>query len=220
MVDSARFWDRMAKRYSKMPIPDEAAYEKKLQVTRDYFLPDMEVLEFGCGTGSTAIVHAPYVTHIHAIDVSSKMIEIAQSKADAENICNITFQCSGMDEFNVSDRSFDAVLGLNVVHLIENMDEVFVRVHEMLKPDGVFVTSTPCIGVIMPLLKIIAPLGRFLGLLPVIKDLSVAELESSLTKAGFDIDYRWQPDNKKSVFIVAKKLGCGQTGADEHFREG
>jgi hypothetical protein len=72
----------------------------------------------------------------------------------------------------------------------------------------VFVTSTPCIGVIIPLFKIIAPLGRFLGLLPMIKDLSVGELESDLKRAGFDIDYRWQPDNKKSTFIVAKKLGC------------
>ena len=78
---SARFWNIMAKRYSKSPVPDEAAYQKKLQVTRKYFRPDMKVFEFGCGTGSTAIVHAPYVKHIQAIDVSSKMVEIAEAKA-------------------------------------------------------------------------------------------------------------------------------------------
>ncbi len=65
MDQSARFWDKIAERYSKRPIVDEAAYQKKLQVTREYFRPDMEVLEFGCGTGSTAITHAPYVKHIH-----------------------------------------------------------------------------------------------------------------------------------------------------------
>jgi ubiquinone/menaquinone biosynthesis C-methylase UbiE len=211
MVDSAKFWDRMAKRYSKMPIADEAAYEKKLQLTRDYFRPDMKVFEFGCGTGTTAIVHAPYVKHIQAIDVSSNMIEIAQSKAEAENIGNVTFQCSGMDEFNVSDHSFDAVLGLNVVHLMGNMDEVFSRVHKLLKSEGVFITSTPCIGIMIPLFKIIAPLGKFLGLLPTIKDVSIGELESSLKKAGFDIDYQWQPENKKSLFIVARKLDRSQT---------
>jgi len=216
MVDSARFWDRMAKRYSKIPIADEATYEKKLQVTRDYFSPDMEVFEFGCGTGSTAILHAPHVKHIQAIDISSNMIEIAQSKADTENISNITFQCSSMHEFNASDHSFDAVLGLNVVHLLQDMDEVFVRAHKMLKPDGVFVISIPCVGVMIPLFKIIAPLGRFLGLLPMIRDLSVDELESSLKRAAFDIDYRWEPDSKKSAFIVAKKPGCKKTGADEH----
>jgi cyclopropane fatty-acyl-phospholipid synthase-like methyltransferase len=28
--------------------------------------PDMEVLEFGCGTESTALEHAPHVAHIEA----------------------------------------------------------------------------------------------------------------------------------------------------------
>ena len=88
MSQSTKFWDNIAERYSKQPIADEATYQKKLQVTREYFQPDMEVLEFGCGTGSTAILHAPYVKHIRAIDFSSKMIEIAQGKAEAQNIEN------------------------------------------------------------------------------------------------------------------------------------
>lgn len=45
----------MAKRYARQPIADEAAYRRKLEVTRTYFRPDMHVLEFGCGTGSTAL---------------------------------------------------------------------------------------------------------------------------------------------------------------------
>ena len=51
MDKSARFWDRIAERYSKRPISDEAAYQKKLQVTREYLRPDMELLEIGCGKG-------------------------------------------------------------------------------------------------------------------------------------------------------------------------
>ena len=86
MDRSVKFWDKIAERYSKRPIADEVAYQKKLQVTREYFRPDMEVLELGCGTGSTAILHAPYVKHILAIDISSKMIDIAQAKADAKSV--------------------------------------------------------------------------------------------------------------------------------------
>ena len=41
---------------------------------------------------STAISHAPYVKHIHAIDISSKMIEIAHGKVDAEKVTNVTFE--------------------------------------------------------------------------------------------------------------------------------
>ena len=49
MTHSARFWDRIAARYARKPVADEAAYQKKLAVTREYLRPDMEVLEFGCG---------------------------------------------------------------------------------------------------------------------------------------------------------------------------
>ena len=76
MMDySISFWDRIAVRYAKNPVSDKAAYQKKLVLTQQYLSADMNVLDFGCGTGSTAIVHAPYVNSYHAIDVSPRMIE-------------------------------------------------------------------------------------------------------------------------------------------------
>ncbi|MCX7172871.1 MAG: class I SAM-dependent methyltransferase [Proteobacteria bacterium] len=205
MDRSAKFWDKIAERYSKQPIADEAAYQKKLQVTRGYFRPDMEVLEFGCGTGSTAITHAPYVKHILAIDISSKMIEIAQGKADAEDIENIAFQRSTIDAFSVPDGSLDAVLGLSILHLLDNKERVINKVRKMLKPGGFFVTSTACLGDSMKYFKFVAPIGTFLSLLPLVKVFTTSELVASLTEAGFEIDYQWQPRKDAAVFIVAKK---------------
>ena len=40
MTTSTKFWDKIADKYSKQPIADEAAYQKKLQVTQGYFKPD------------------------------------------------------------------------------------------------------------------------------------------------------------------------------------
>jgi cyclopropane fatty-acyl-phospholipid synthase-like methyltransferase len=59
MNASAKFWDKVADGYAKQPIADEAAYQKKLQITRDYLQPRMNMLEFGCGTGSTALAPCP-----------------------------------------------------------------------------------------------------------------------------------------------------------------
>ncbi len=204
MDQSARFWDKIAERYSKQPIADESAYLKKLRVTREYLQPDMEVLEFGCGTGSTAISHAPYVKHIRAIDVSSRMIEIAQGKADANSVKNVTFERSTIDELSVFDQTLDAVLGLSILHLLENKEEIIAKVHKMLKPGAVFVTSTMCLGDTMRFFKIIAPIGKFFGLMPLVKVFTRKELEDSLTDAAFQIDYQWQPGKGKAVFIVAK----------------
>ncbi len=205
MDRSTKFWDRIAERYSKQPIADETAYQKKLQVTREYFQPNMEVLEFGCGTGSTAIGHAPYVKHIHALDISSKMIKIAQGKADAENIENVTFEQSTIDEISVSNQTLDVVLGLSILHLLENKEEVVAKVHKMLKPGGIFVTSTVCLGDTMKFFKVVAPIGKFFGLIPLVKVFTAKELEDCLTDAGFGIDYHWQPGRGKAVFMVAKK---------------
>lgn len=206
MRQSAKFWDKIAERYSQQPIADEAAYQKKLQVTRDYFQPDMEVLEFGCGTGSTAISHAPFVKHIHALDISSKMIEIAQGKADANNVENVTFERSTIDEFNVSDQSLDAVLGLSILHLLDNKEEVIAKVHKMLKPGGIFITSTVCLGdTMMRFLGFVVPIGKFFGLMPLVKVFTAKDLQNSFTEASFEIDYQWQPGKGKAVFIVAKK---------------
>ena len=205
MDRSTKFWDKIAKRYSKQPIADEAAYQKKLQVTREYFQPDMEVLEFGCGTGSTAITHAPYVKHIHAIDISSEMIKIAQGKARAEKVTNVTFERSTIEEFSISDQSLDAVLALSILHLLQNKEEVIAKVHRMLKPGGIFVTSTACLGDTMKYIKLIAPIGKFLGLMPLVKVFTTQELRDNLNDAGFQIDYQRQPGKGKAVFIVAKK---------------
>jgi ubiquinone/menaquinone biosynthesis C-methylase UbiE len=210
MNQSSSFWDKIADRYSRRPVADEAAYPKKLQVTREHFRPDSEVFEFGCGTGSTAIAHSPYVKHIHAIDISSKMLEIAQGKADRDNVDNVTFERSTIEQIHVPDQSFDAVLGLSILHLLDNKEEAIAKVHRMLKPGGVFVTSTACIGDTMGFFKVIAPVGKFFGLMPLVKVFTTVELVTSLIGAGFEIDHRWQPGKGKAVFIVAKKAAEAQ----------
>ncbi len=206
MAPSSKFWDKTADRYSKKPVDDEGSYQKKLQVTRDYFRPEMNVLEFGCGTGSTAITHAPFVKHIRAIDISPRMIEIAQAKADAAKIENITFEQATIEELSTPDETYDAVLGLSILHLLENKEEAISKVHKMLKPGGLFVSSTVCLGDGMKWFKLIGPIGKLLGLMPLLRVFTVAELRDRLAKAGFMIDYQWQP-RKVSVFIVAKKAG-------------
>ncbi|MEO1122584.1 MAG: class I SAM-dependent methyltransferase [Cyanobacteria bacterium J06639_16] len=212
MNASAQFWNKVADGYAKQPIADEAAYQKKLKVTQKYLQPSMNVLEFGCGTGSTAIVHAPYVQHIRAIDFSSNMIAIAQAKAAAQNIQNVTFEQASIDELSVPDSTYDAVLGLNVIHLLENKEEAIAKVHNMLQPGGVFITSTLCLGDTMAWFKLIAPIGKALRLFPLVQVFTIKDLEKSLTDTGFAIDYQWQAGDYKSpigkaeiVFIVAKK---------------
>jgi ubiquinone/menaquinone biosynthesis C-methylase UbiE len=203
---SAKFWDKLAERYAQRPVADEAAYQKKLAVTRDYLRPDMQVLELGCGTGSTAISHAPHVKHIHAIDISAKMLSIARNKADVNQVNNVTFTQSTIADFGAFEQTFDAVLGLSILHLLDNKEEVVEKVYGMLKPGGIFASSTACLGdSMLRFLKCILPIGKFLGLMPMVKVFTAHELEHTLVNAGFQIEYRWNPPGSKSLFVVAAK---------------
>ena len=199
------FWNKLADKYSRRPVADEAAYQKKLEVTRKYFQPDMEVLEIGCGTGSAAIAHAPFVGHIRATDLSTRMVEIAKDKAKAAGIDNVTFEALSVDALDVPDASIDAVMAHNILHLLEDKEQAIADIHNMLKPGGVFVTSTACIGDMMLPLRLIIPVGRFLRLFPLVKVFSVAELKGSLENAGFEIDYEWQPKKSAAAFIICRK---------------
>ncbi len=205
MNREAKFWDKRADRYSERPVSDKAAYQKKLEITRSCLRPDMQVLEIGCGTGSTAIAHAPYVRHILATDVSPRMIEIAKGKAEAARIDNVTFAARAVGELEFPDQEFDVVMALNILHLLEEMETAIADAYRILKPGGVFVTSTACIGDMMKVFRIILPIGQFLRLIPYVGVFTSTELRRSLAGAGFEIEHDWHPKKNAAVFIIARK---------------
>lgn len=202
---SSRFWDKIADRYARQPVKDEAAYQKKLQITQDYLRPDMKLLEFGCGTGTTALTHAPLVDRILAIDISARMLEIAEQKAEAAGIGNVMFERAAIDDFTAPDNSFDIVLGMSILHLLADKDMAIAKVHKMLKPGGVFISSTVCLGNTMKFFKLIGPLGRALGVLPLLQVFTTQELVDSIKARGFVVEHEWSPGKGTSVFIVARK---------------
>ncbi len=95
----ADIWDKMARKYAQAPIRNEAVYREKLARTQSYFTPDTEVFEFGCGSGTTAIAHAPHVRRIVATDLSANMLEIGREQAAAANIDNISFEQVALENF-------------------------------------------------------------------------------------------------------------------------
>ncbi len=207
MAYSEKFWDRFAKKYSKATIADSASYEKKLAETRQHLTSDMQVVEFGCGTGSTAIAHAAHVKHIAAIDVSQNMLDIGQEKAAQAGINNINFIRGTLIQYNADTASVDLVLGLNVVHLLPDRQATLKEVHRILKPGGLFISSTACIGdSYLRLIKLLTPIGKLTGLMPDVFVLTEADLAREIKDAGFSIENQWHHGKQaKTVFVVAKR---------------
>ncbi len=185
-------------------IKDEGSYQKKLKITQGYFQPDYSVLEFGCGTGGTALLHSPFVKYVTATDISDEMIAIAKQKAKNEGVKNISFKQGTLASLALDKESFDVVLGLNILHLVKDLDGSVSKVHELLKPGGIFVSNTELIGDVHFLLRLIIPVMQVLNLAPYVNVFNLQTYKSSLARAGFTIDHEWQL-NSHSVFLAAKK---------------
>ncbi len=98
------------------------------------------------------------------------------------------------------------VEALSILHLVEDRDIALEKIHRALKPGGYLVSSTACLGDFMKLFRLIGPIGRALGVFPMVKVFTLAELEASITHAGFDIEESWRPAKNKGAFIIARKV--------------
>jgi len=206
--DSRRFWDAIARKYARQPVADEAAYQTKLAMTREYLQPDMDLLEIGCGTGSTAILHAPFVRSIQAVDISPAMLEIARSKADSAGISNVAFEQASLDTLDVGDASCDMVLALSLLHLLEDWQGVIAKARRWLKPGGLLVTSTSCMADMMPAMKYVLPLLRLVGMAPRLTFFTLAELKQAHRDCGFTMVEEFTPGPRKATFLIARAAGA------------
>jgi len=202
----ARFWDRIAPRYSRKAVPDQAAYDTKLEKTDSFLQTEDRVLEIGCGTGTTALHHASKVGQILATDISANMIDIAREKARSAGVDNVRFEVSSIEDLDATPGEYDVILAHSILHLVEDVPRTLRLLHRMLKPGGLLISNTQCIGDSAAWLGWVAPLGRKLGVLPRVNVFREPEFFQWLNDSGFDFEEVWQPKPKASHYIVANAV--------------
>lgn len=205
---STLFWNLVAKSYVAAPVPDEAVYQRKLAQTRERLTPNATVLEIGCGSGNTALAHAPYVAHITAVDFAEKMLAHGRANAKAKGISNVDFQRKSLAD--MADGSpYDAVLMLSVLHLIPDWKDAVARAAALTKSGGIFVSSTLCVSDQSGLMRLLPSVLRVMPLLPNVTAFSRAQLVAEIKKHGFIIEEEWQARPKDAVFVIARKVDNG-----------
>ena len=211
MNKSKEFWDRASKNYDRTEERFEYIHSKSRENTKKYLNGSNIVLDYGCGTGTTSCEIANRVKEIHAIDISSKMIEIAQWKAVASKVENINFVQTDIFDKRYKKESFDVILAFNMLHTVADPQVVMRRVYELLKPEGLFISVTPCLREKMAfLVNIQIQLVRILckiGVIPIpIRRLKSSELDDLLVNGDFQtIDTEKLYKGASSYFVVAKK---------------
>lgn len=190
MNRSERFWDRISKSYAKQTIKDESTYQFKKEKIKSELKEDDIVFDYGCGTGSLSIEISSKVKEIHAIDISSKMLDIAKQRIDEKGIMNIKIEKSSIDSIDFSPGTYDVVVAINIFHFIDDVGEDLSRIYEMLKPGGLLISETPCMGEDKKLVNIFMYyLGRF-GVIPKLNMLTFNSFENLILERGFNIKYK------------------------------
>ena len=203
-MTQAAFWDRIAPKYAKQPIKDLTAYEQTMERVQDHLSPSDHVLELGCGTGATALKLAPFAAHITATDVSPGMI--AQAEARLKGGENVTFRVGTPDALADLHGKMDVVTAFNLIHLIEDTEQLVAQAAQLLKPGGLFISKTPCLAHFNKVLMLIIPVMQLFGKAPYVKKMSIPELEGAIGWQDFDIiETGSYPAKPPSRFIVARK---------------
>tara|TARA_R110002096_G_scaffold28203_9_gene85646 strand:- start:1154 stop:1795 length:642 start_codon:yes stop_codon:yes gene_type:complete len=211
MNKSKKFWDNASKNYDKTEKRFEYIHSKSRENTKKYLENSNVVLDYGCGTGTTSCEIANHVKEIYAIDISPKMIEIAKEKAVNKKIKNVTFSLTDIFDEQHKKGSYDKILAFNMLHTIPNPKDVVQRIDELLKPDGLFISITPCLRDKMSFLvglqiRLVQILCKF-GIIPVpIRRLKSSDLDDLIANGSFQtVDSEKIYKGASSYFIVAKK---------------
>lgn len=209
MIDQAEFWTKIAPGYRKRPVSDTQAYEQTLERVQSYLQPGARVLELGSGTGGTAQRLAPLVSSYVASDFSQGMIDQAAAR---DMPSNVDLKVADVFAPQFEAGSFDLVMGLNLFHLVEDLEAQFAQVHHLLAPGGVFISKSVCLGernmgFKFGVLRAAIPLMQRLGKAPFVQYLTMRNLEDRIAHAGFRIvETGNYPARPPSHFVVAEKL--------------
>ncbi|HJL17418.1 MAG TPA: class I SAM-dependent methyltransferase [Sandaracinaceae bacterium LLY-WYZ-13_1] len=203
----AEFWDGIAEKYAAKPVDDTAAFERKKAITRERLTPDATIFEIGCGTGTLALEMAPFAGHIHAMDVSSEMVRIAEGKKEAKGVINVTFHRGTLEgPLSIRTGTFDGVWAYSILHLVEDRRGTLERLFELLRPGGHLVASNVCLGGTWVPYGALITLMRWLGRAPRVECYDRETILRELDEVGFrDVVVHDVGADPKVVFLTAIK---------------
>ncbi|MEI6857344.1 methyltransferase domain-containing protein [Psychrilyobacter sp.] len=93
---------------------------------------NMNILDFGCGTGLLIFPLIEEVGAVHGIDLAPNMLDILKGKGKGYK--NLTTELTGIFEIT---STFDLIMSSMVMHHIENITKLAVKLYDSLNLDGI-----------------------------------------------------------------------------------
>lgn len=102
--------------------------------------PGEQVLDLGCGDGTTALPAATRGAEVTGIDIAANLVAAGRSRAEAAGLTNITFEeGDASDLAGIEDDRFDRVVTIFGAMFAPRPDDVAREMVRVTKPGGTIV---------------------------------------------------------------------------------
>jgi len=98
--------------------------------------PDMDVLDFGCGTGLLTLALQPFVRSITGVDSSSGMLDVFQTKIKEQQLSNVKANHVDLDKGDVLTGSYHLIVSSMTLHHVKNISPLLKQFYSILFPAG------------------------------------------------------------------------------------
>ncbi len=105
-------------------------------------LKGISILDIGCGGGLISEPMARLGASVTAIDAGEKNIAVAKLHAQKSGL-DIDYRCTSVEELSEqNEEKFDAILALEIVEHVADLDLFIKSASKLLKPNGIIILST------------------------------------------------------------------------------
>ncbi len=137
MDNGKRNFDQDAARWDLNPGRVKAAEEISRAILREIpSTPDLDVLDFGCGTGLITLALQPYVRSITGVDSSQGMLDILNRKISERNLTNVITRHVDLDQGDVLSGAFHLTVSSMTLHHIRDVGPLLKQFHRILHSSG------------------------------------------------------------------------------------
>jgi ubiquinone/menaquinone biosynthesis C-methylase UbiE len=132
-----RNFDQEAAHWDQVPGRVKVAQDIAQSMIREITLtPDMDVLDFGCGTGLLTFALQPLVRSITGVDSSQGMLDVFKTKIEEQNLNNVKAEYIDLDKGDVLTGSYHLIVSSMTLHHIKNITTLLKQFYSVLLPSG------------------------------------------------------------------------------------
>jgi ubiquinone/menaquinone biosynthesis C-methylase UbiE len=137
MDQNKRDFDAAAAGWDDNPARVKLASDIAGAISRELPLKqDMDVLEFGCGTGLLTLRLAPLVRSVTGVDSSRGMLDVLEQKVSAGHIDTVRALHLDVEKDEALSGSFALVVSSMTLHHIKDVPRLLSKLSSVISPGG------------------------------------------------------------------------------------